>query len=88
MYGALLLAGAAYWLLQRVIIRQHGPGSALARHLGPDLKGYGSLGLYAASIPLSFASRWAAIAIFVGVALMWLVPDRRIERALAEDARG
>lgn len=84
LYGAVLLAAAmAYWTLQRVIVAQHGPDSALARALGRDFKGTVSPLLYLAAIPSAFVSSWIAGGIYVLVALMWLVPDRRIERALA-----
>jgi uncharacterized membrane protein len=83
-YGAVLLgAGIAYTILQRSIVAHHGPQSKLALALGSDLKGRLSAGLYAASIPLAFVQRGLSHAIFVVVALMWLVPDRRIEKTLA-----
>ncbi len=83
-YGAvLLLAAVAYFLLTVTLRRLHGPDSALVRALGADWKGKASAVAYAAAIPLAFAERWAAIAIFVAVTLVWLVPDRRIERVLA-----
>jgi len=85
LYGAVLLAAAmAYWTLQRVIVAQHGPDSALARALGRDFKGVASPLLYLTAIPSAFFSPWIAGGIYVLVALLWLVPDRRIERALAE----
>ncbi len=78
-YGVvLLLAGVAYWLLQRAIIRSDGEDSMLARAVGDDVKGKLSPALYAAAIPLAFVSRWLAGALYVAVALMWLIPDRRI----------
>ena len=85
LYGAvLLMAAIAYWILQRAIIRQEGRDSVLARALGRDLKGKVSPILYAAAIPTALFEPWIAGAVYLGVALMWLVPDRRIERALAE----
>jgi uncharacterized membrane protein len=82
-YGALLLLSAiAYTLLQAAIIRQDGPDSRLARAVGGDTKGKVSAGLYAVSIPIALVLPAAAVAIYIIVALMWLVPDRRIERAL------
>ena len=82
-YGAvLLLAAVAYFLLTLALLRLHAKDSALARALGADWKGKASVVAYLAAMPLAFASRWAAIAIYVAVALVWLVPDRRIERAL------
>jgi len=84
-YGVvLLLAAVAYWLLQRAIIAEHGGKSLVAAAAGRDLKGKLSPLLYLAAIPLSFVSVWAAGGIYVVVALMWLVPDRRIERVLTK----
>jgi uncharacterized membrane protein len=82
-YGVvLLLAGVAYVILQGRIIAQQGPGSKLAAAVGRDVKGKLSAALYAVAIPLAFVHEWISDAIYVFVALMWLVPDRRIERAL------
>jgi uncharacterized membrane protein len=84
-YGVvLLLAGCAYFILTRVLIAHHGKESALATAVGRDLKGKVSLVIYALAIPLSFADPRFACALYTLVAVMWLVPDRRIERALAE----
>jgi uncharacterized membrane protein len=84
-YGfVLLMAGIAYWILQRRIIATQGPRSLLAHAVGRDLKGKLSPLMYIVAIPMAFVSRWIAGAIYVTVALMWLVPDRRIARALAE----
>ena len=86
-YGfVLLMAALAYYLLQRRIITVQGSDSLLARAVGRDLKGRISPILYIIAIPIAFVSRWIAGALYVAVALMWLVPDRRIERALAEQA--
>ena len=80
-YGAVLLAAAiAYLLLQSVIIAEHGPDSKLASAVGSDVKGKISPVLYAAAIPLAFVRQWIADAIYVAVALMWLVPDPRIAK--------
>ena len=79
-YGmVLLLAGCAYRIVQITIIRAQGPGSRLQHAIGSDVKGKLSLVLYACAIPLAFVSSWIADALFVAVALIWLVPDRRIE---------
>jgi uncharacterized membrane protein len=79
-YGLVLLLAAAAWtILQRVIIRHEGPDSPLARAVGNDVKGKISALLYLAAIPLAFVDRFIADAIYVIVALMWLVPDRRFE---------
>ena len=85
LYGAvLLLAAIAYWILQGVIIASQGDNSLLAKAIGSDAKGKLSLLLYAIAIPTAFLEQWIAGALYVFVALMWLVPDRRIERALGE----
>jgi uncharacterized membrane protein len=82
-YGAALLMPAiAYYLLERAILRQQGPHSVLARALGRDLKGKVSPLLYVAGIGLAFIHPWASVALYIAVALMWLVPDRRIEKVL------
>jgi len=82
-YGVVLLCSAiAFTILVRVLLRHHGPESRLARAIGSDAKGYLSLALYLAAIPLAFVHVYAADAIYVAVALIWLVPDRRIERVL------
>jgi uncharacterized membrane protein len=79
-YGAVLLASAiAYYVLQRAIIADQGPGSRLAAAIGHDVKGKLSPLLYAAAIPLAFFHEWIADVLYVVVALMWLVPDPRIE---------
>jgi uncharacterized membrane protein len=88
LYGfVLLMAATAYWLLQQCIIAVEGPDSLLHKAIGSDWKGKLSPALYLAAIVLSFLSHWFAQAIYAAVALMWLVPDRRIERALAERER-
>ena len=80
LYGAvLLLAAIAYTILQGSIIRSQGDGSKLAAAVQGDFKGKISVLLYALAIPVAFADRRISIAIYVAVALMWLVPDRRIE---------
>jgi len=85
LYGAALLAAAvAYFVLQRCILAEQGPDSKLAQSLGKDVKGKLSPALYAAGIMMSFFQPWIAGAIYVLVTLMWLVPDRRLARALAE----
>jgi uncharacterized membrane protein len=83
-YGfVLFMAAMAYYILQRAIIAHHGPASLLATALGRDLKGKLSPVTYLAAIALAFVSPWIANALYLAVALLWLVPDRRIERALA-----
>jgi TMEM175 potassium channel family protein len=84
LYGvAFFMPGCAYYLLQRTIVRVEGPDSTLARALGRDVKGKLSPVLYAAAIGLAFVNPWIAIAIYLAVAVMWVIPDRRIERTLA-----
>jgi len=80
-YGSvLLLAGFAYTLLQAAIVRSEGPDSLLATAVGADFKGKVSLLSYAIAIPLAFVNHWVANGLYVAVALIWLIPDRRIER--------
>ena len=84
-YGVvLLLAGFAYWLLVRALIARHGADSVLATAIGNDFKGNVSLFAYVLGVPLAFVNPWIACAIYVAVAILWLVPDRRIERVLAD----
>lgn len=84
-YGVVLfMAGVAYFILQSIIIKHQGPTSKLAQAIGNDFKGRASVALYALAIGLSFVSAWIANAIYVLVAVMWIVPDRRIERTLAD----
>lgn len=81
-YGVVLMfAGMAYYILAHTLIREQGPDSRLARALGRDRKGKLSVLFYAIGIGLAFVNSWLAVAIYVGVALMWLVPDKRIESA-------
>jgi uncharacterized membrane protein len=80
-YGAVALAaGIAYAILTRTLIRANGRDSAVARAIGPDVKGYGSLVLYAAGVGLAFVSPWISYALYAAVALIWFVPDRRFTR--------
>jgi uncharacterized membrane protein len=82
-YGfVLMMAGIAYTILVRAIIAEEGNESVLAKAVGKDFKGNISVVLYAVAIPLAFFVQWSAQAIYVAVALLWLVPDRRIERVL------
>lgn len=85
LYGfVLLMAAVAYFILTRALIRLHGQDSTLARSVGADRKGKASIIVYAVAIPLAFAQPWLAGAGYVAVAVAWLIPDRRIERKLAE----
>jgi len=85
-YGfVLLMAAIAYWLLQRVIMASDGRDSVLRRAVGTDWKGKLSPVLYVLAILTTFWAKWLALAIYVLVALIWLIPDRRIERALQHE---
>jgi len=82
-YGfVLFMAAIAYLILQRAIISLDGRESLLAAALGADWKGKLSFAMYLAAIPLAFVNPWLAIGLYIAVALLWLVPDRRIERVL------
>ena len=81
--GVLLLCAIGYTILERMIIAAQGPQSRLKEAIGGDVKGYVSLAMYAAAVPLAFVNRWLAYALYVGVALIWFIPDRRIERRLS-----
>jgi uncharacterized membrane protein len=84
LYGVvLLMCGTAYYILARTLIGLHGKDSALATALGRDTKGIVSLVLYAIAVPLAFVTAWGAFAIYVVVAVIWFIPDRRIERVMA-----
>jgi len=79
-YGfILMMAAIGYLMLERMLILANGPDSRLARAVGSDLKAKLSLAIYAAAILLAFVQPWIAIALYVAVALMWFVPDQRIE---------
>jgi len=83
LYGfVLLMAAIGYWVLQRTIMASEGVDSLLARAIGKDLKGNLSVVIYATAIPVAFFNQWLSQAGYVLVALMWLVPDRRIEKVL------
>ena len=87
-YGfVLLMAAIAYWLLERAIIAADGPSSVLRRAVGKDWKGKLSPLFYVAAIVSTFWWQWVAEMLYVLVALVWLIPDRRIERALKRSAR-
>lgn len=85
LYGVVLLAASiAYYVLVRVLISLHGRDSTLATAVGRDFKGLVSTFTYMVAIPLALLRPWLACALYVLVAIMWLVPDRRIERTLTE----
>ncbi len=81
LYGVvMLMAGFAYYILTRVLIRKHGTDSPLATAVGTDRKGKMSLFFYVAAILVTFSNRWLACSLYVLVAIIWLIPDRRIEK--------
>jgi len=85
LYGVLLLLAAiAYYLLQTLIVREHGLDSPLARALGSDWKGKLSPLIYISAVGLAFVNRWVALAFYAGAAVLWLIPDRRLEPLLRE----
>ncbi len=87
-YGIVLFAaGGAYSLLVRAIIRSQGANSLTARAMGRDSKGLVSVVSYGIAIPAAYVSAWISYAIFIGVAILWVVPDRRIEKVLAQEGR-
>ena len=88
-YGVvLLMAAIAYWILQRTIIGSQGPNSLLRRAIGSDWKGKLSPALYASAVPIAFVARWLSVALYVLVAVLWLIPDRRIERVVTAQDHG
>ena len=81
LYGlVMLMSGIAYYILETTLMRHHGPESALRAAVGKDFKGMLSVVMYVLAVAVSFANHWIALAIYIAVALMWLLPDRRIER--------
>ena len=80
--GVLIMAAVAYTILVRALLACHEADSALAKAIGPDYKGWGSIVIYAAGIPLAGWFPWVALALYSCVAIVWLIPDRRIERVL------
>lgn len=83
LYGTVLLfAGLAYSILTRTLIAHHGMDSPIGTAIGRDVKGNISLAFYAVAIPFSFANSWLACLLYILVAIMWLIPDRRIEKTL------
>jgi uncharacterized membrane protein len=85
LYGfVLLFAGCAYFILTRALVARHGTDAPLTRALGTDFKGKISVVAYAVAIPLAFVRPWMAGAIYVAIAVLWFVPDRRFENMLSE----
>jgi uncharacterized membrane protein len=81
--GVLIMAAVAYFLLVQALLACHGADTALAKAIGSGVKERISLGIYAAGIPLTLLSPWVALALYTLVAVIWFIPDRRIERTLA-----
>ncbi len=89
LYGVvLLMAAIAYYILQELIIASQGPGSLLKKAVRGDWKGKLSPVIYIIAIPMAFLSEWVSLGLYVLVALIWLVPDRRIEHVLASEEPG
>ena len=87
-FGLVLVGAAiAYQLLERALIRAEGDGSDVKRAVGGGAKEMISFALYVASVPAAFVSPWISIAIFVGVSIMWLVPDRRLSASCSKEGR-
>ena len=87
LYGSvLMMAGVAYWLLVHCIIATEGKDSLVAKAVGKDVKGIISVVVYLVAIPVAFFSVWGALLGYVAIALLWLVPDRRIEKRLQNEA--
>ncbi len=87
LYGVVLMcAGVAYYILSRLLIAHHGDDSVLATAVGSDVKGRISVVVYAAAILFAFVDSWISGALYVSVAIMWLIPDRRIEKAYSKQA--
>ncbi len=87
-YGAVLfLAGVAYFILSRTLVALHGTDSVLAAAMGRDYKGKASIVIYFLAIPIAFVRSWLAFALYVVVAVMWLIPDRRIEKEFSVSNR-
>jgi len=87
LYGVILLmTGVAYFNLARVLMKHHGKDSVLAKAIGSDFKGKVSLVTYAVANPVAFVNAWLSMACYVAVAVIWFIPDRRIESVLNESS--
>ena len=85
LYGvALLMCGVAYSILVQALLKSHGADSTLAKAIGSDFKGKASLAAYACAVPLAFVHEWIALGLYIAVAVLWFVPDKRIESVLKE----
>jgi uncharacterized membrane protein len=80
--GVLFLSGLSYTILQNAIIRAQGPNSELAAAVAHDYKGWASLIMYSIAIPMAFFNQWVSDALYVAVAIMWFIPDPRIEKTI------
>jgi uncharacterized membrane protein len=80
--GVLCMAGIAYYILSQMLVHEHGGKSTLGKAIGDDLKGKISVCIYAVAILFTIWSTWLALALYISVAVMWLIPDRRIEKVL------
>ncbi len=80
----LLMCGASYSLLVKTLLSKHGENSMLAKALGKDLKGKVSLVIYLIAVPLAFVNQWISLSLYVLVAMIWFIPDRRIEKRVVE----
>jgi uncharacterized membrane protein len=88
LYGVVqFMAGVAYFTLSRVLVAHQGPESVLAKAVGSDRKGFISVLIYVVAVAVSFVSSQTAMFLYVAVAVMWLIPDRRIERTLAHEQK-
>jgi uncharacterized membrane protein len=83
--GVQLCCAATYFVMTRAMLRIHAPDSQLAIAIGHDTKGKLSLAMYLVAIPLSFVSPWIGLALIIAVAVVWLIPDNRVVRALGTD---
>ncbi|WP_109485557.1 TMEM175 family protein [Occallatibacter savannae] len=85
-YGmVLLMSGVSYWILVQTIIAGEGENSLVRKAIGKDRKGFVSVVMYAIAIPFGFVAHWVAHSIYILVALLWLIPDRRIERLITSE---
>ena len=82
--GVLVMAGVAYWILVHCIIATEGKDSLVAQAIGKDMKGIISVVIYLIAMPIAFVSVWIALAGYIAIALLWLIPDRRIEKKLQD----
>lgn len=82
--GVLWFSALAYYILVRTLMAHHGRDSLLGEAIGKDVKGIRSLYIYTAAVPLAFVAPWIAITLYVIVAIMWFMPDRRIEKVVEQ----